>query len=245
MSSGATPPAPPARQERHGSIDPSDLVYDRMLRLEHYVLEHWKPIVAVAAALLVVVSLALAVREFRTRRVQWAATAYFEATQADDAAARLSALTDVAQKYAGTGAGLQAAFAAAQIAFESGQYAQAQGMYEQVLQAQPESPMAVAAEVGRAAALEAQGNAKEAEAAYRSALNQHPDAYVAPQARLALARLLESQGNTEEALEQYRDVVTEHAGSAWAGEAEKRLDLLAPPASGAAAVPPPEPAGAQ
>lgn len=217
-----------------------------MLRLEHYVLENWKPIVAAAVALLIVISVALAVREFRARRVQWAASAYFEATQADDAAARLSALTDVAQKYAGTGAGLQAAFAGAQLAFESGEYAQAQGLYEQVLKAQPESPMAVAAEIGRAAALEAQGNAEEAEAAYRSALNQHPDAYVVPQARLALARLLESQGKTEDALEQYRDVVSEHAGSAWAAEAEKRLDLLAPPAAGAAApVPPPAPASTQ
>lgn len=226
MTDSATPHRP-----AHGSperLDPSDVVYDRMVRAQHFAQEQWKPLAAGAAAIVLVACIGIGVRQHRNTTAIAAASAYFDAAQIEADSERLEALVAVADEHAATGSGLQAAFEAAQLAFQAEDYEQAQTLFTQILDTHPDSPLASAALLGNGAAFEAQGEAAQADAAYRRALAEYPEAYTRAQARWAVGRLAEARGDTDAAIEQYRRLVSDHANTAWSQRAEERLAELAP-----------------
>ncbi len=223
------PPASRARAAAH--LDAADAMYDRMVRLQAYAQAHWPVLAGVLAAIVIGASAFIAVREYGAGQQVAAAEAHFAATQVEDASQRLDALREVAHTYGATGAGLRAAFAAAQLAFDAEKYGEARALYTHILETQPASPLLPAAALGVGTTLEAEGQPAEAATAYQQALNLAPDGYTAPQAQLALARLAETRGEVDAALALYRDIVSTQPGSLWERDATARLADLAPAAT--------------
>lgn len=209
-------------------LDVAERMTGGLLHAQVYAQEHWRPIAVVVAAVVALGSVLIGTREYGAGHRAEAATAFYEANKLEGSAERLEALATVADAYAGTGGGLEAAFAAAQSAFESEEYARAGRLYTHVVDTNADSPLAAAAAIGLGAALEAEGKPEEAVAAYDRALGMTQGRYAHPQAQLALARLAEAQGNVADALVLYREVVGAQPGTLWERDATARLAELQP-----------------
>jgi predicted negative regulator of RcsB-dependent stress response len=86
---------------------------------------------------------------------------------------------------------------------ESSAFDSAKAAYEQVRSGYPGKDSAIAAELGLANLLFAQGNLKDAEPAFRKFVSDHADSPLAPLAASAQAACLEASGKIKEAADAY------------------------------------------
>jgi predicted negative regulator of RcsB-dependent stress response len=143
---------------------------------------------------------------------------------APDAAAYLK----VAEQFAGTSAAERALLLAGTSLFSESKYAEAQAQFGRFLRDHAQSPFAVTAAYGTAAALEAQGKRDEALAAYQNLSVRYPNSSVLDDAKLAIARIYESKNQPEQAYRLYEELVKGGIMGSAASEAmSRKADLAA------------------
>lgn len=119
--------------------------------------------------------------------------------------------------------GEQSDFEAAQKRLVDGDYAGAAQAFVQFLSDYPGSPLAPAAQLGRARALEEQGDAKQAARAYLDGFTLAPQAQTAGPALLGLGRLLGQLGQKNEACVTLGEVSKRFPNSSSATEAQTEM----------------------
>ncbi len=132
----------------------------------------------------------------------------------------------IARAYPGTRAGEYAELLADSALFAEKRYAEARAGFDKFMHEHDSSPLAAAAALGVASALEALDKTDEALFAYQGVISRYPGNEVAGQARLAVARIFESKNQPEQALKFYQDMVRPGTPSVWAPEAGRRRDQL-------------------
>jgi tetratricopeptide (TPR) repeat protein len=178
---------------------------------------------ALAAAALVLVSVAVVLRRHQTREEAWsglsAATAYAYSGQTDAALGQVKAVADA---HAGTTAAAYARLLAGDILFQQGKFKEAAQAYQEIL-AQPGDaatpPLALS---GLALAQEGSGDCPAAAASAQRFLDSHQDHYLAPQTHAVLARCLASQGKAEEAKAAFQRIEILYPGTYWETWAKAR-----------------------
>ena len=133
-------------------------------------------------------------------------------------------LLQIAKGSAGTKAGERAQFLAAVKLFEDGKYADAETQFHTLLNDYPKSALTAQAELGVAAALDAQNKVADALSAYSRFVGAFSGDALVPQAKLAQGRIYESQGKNQEAIAIYRDLTK--ANSTYSREAMSRQAYL-------------------
>lgn len=186
-------------------------------------------IAATAAAVLAFIAW-LFISSQQQQKIAAAGEAYtqFQLNQPATVAAKQVAdgYLQIAGKYSGTMAGERAQLQAAVILFSGNNFADAQKQFESFLAANSSSPLAVLAQLGLAASLEAQGKLDAALAAYRTAASAKPDSSEAVSAKFAQARILEAQGKLTEAVAIYQEVARSPFAGTLASESGRQIALL-------------------
>jgi predicted negative regulator of RcsB-dependent stress response len=132
----------------------------------------------------------------------------------------------IANKYQGTLAGQRARLQAGAVQFSAGNYPEALAQFQNFLTTESGSPLTVAARMGIAASLEAQGKLDDAMAAYRAVVSGFPDATDAIVAKFSQGRVLELQGKLTEAVTFYQDTARSPLAGSLASEAAQRVALI-------------------
>jgi TolA-binding protein len=125
----------------------------------------------------------------------------------------------VANDFPGTSAGQRALLMAAGGLFDAGKFPEAEAQFQKFLTEYPGHPLAVDAEIGVAASLEAQGKLADATARYKETRERHMQEPI-PQPAMALARLYALQGKPDVALKLYEEVAHNRGNDTWGEEAE-------------------------
>ena len=144
----------------------------------------------------------------------------------DPASAR--ALLSIAEQYPGTSAGISAQLLAARELFLGGKYPEAQQQFSKFVADHSSNPLAPRANVGIAAAMEAQGNVSGALLQYKklSVLYASDPSIMLP-VKLTLGRLSEADNKLDQAISYYKDLASmQDPNDPWVVEAYERLRLL-------------------
>lgn len=132
----------------------------------------------------------------------------------------------VAAKYPGTLAGQRAQLTAGAVLFDGGGYPDAQAQFQNFLAADKSSSLAVLAQIGVAASLEAQGKLDAALQAWRAVVAAYPESTEVVSAKLGAGRVLELQGKPAEALNYYQEVARSPLAGSLGNEAAQRIALI-------------------
>ncbi len=153
---------------------------------------HWRQFLAGMLVVMIGIAVAVGVAGARNAKL---ARGFAALTEAEDTRARL----DVADEFAGTLPGTQAAIQAARKLYEEGKFSQAETRFGLVLQSAPDSSLAVAARFGEAYSLEAQQKFQAAEKRFASLVDDLSDPVAAVDACLGAARCARLQKKFTEA----------------------------------------------
>lgn len=141
-------------------------------------------------------------------------------------AQRASEFEQLAAKYVGTAAAQRARLQAAAILFDAGNYAEAQDQFQKFLNDSPSGFLAPTAELGLAAAAEAQNKLDVAAGAYQRVNTVFPSSTCVPEATFGLGRIAAQQGRLSDAVGYYEKVVNLVMGGALSQEAMLRASEL-------------------
>ena len=133
-------------------------------------------------------------------------------------------LLEIAKSSSGTKAGERALYLAAVKLFEDGKYAESETQFNALLTEYPKTSLITQADLGIAAALDAQNKVADALSAYTRFVSTFPTDALAPQAKLAQGRIYESQGKYQEAFTIYRELTK--SSSSYSREAMSRQAYL-------------------
>jgi predicted negative regulator of RcsB-dependent stress response len=142
--------------------------------------------------------------------------------------ASAKALLNIGDQYPGTSAGVSAQLLAARELFLGGKYPEAQQQFSKFIADHSTHPLAPQANVGIAAAMEAQGNVSGALQQYKkvSVLYASDPSVIIP-VKLTLGRLSEADNKLDQAISYYKDLASmQDPNDPWVVEAFERLRAL-------------------
>ncbi len=138
----------------------------------------------------------------------------------------LSLLNQVREEYPASKASEHALVEIGHILYGLGKSEEALVAYQRYLEQYPNGSWVMLAGLGRAYAMESQGQYKVAASIFRSLAERYRGQALGAEALIGAARSLEQAQEAEEALSAYRRIVEDYPGSPWARRAEVQVAYL-------------------
>ena len=211
-------------------METQDASAEIMFKLWPWLEANRKRLIYLGAAALAVFFIWLFLSTQRQQREQSAGEAYtkFQLNQPPTLTVQqvVDGYSKIANDYSGTLAAQRAQLQAAAMLFGAGRYADSQAAFQKFLDAGGSGALALGAQLGVAASLEAQGQLDAAAEKYHAVTTAYPESTEAITAKFAQGRVLELQGKPSEALTRYQDVARSPLAGSMAQEAAQRAAAI-------------------